>query len=466
MNSQAATTGSWIEVGWPASSRSEMIPSRIWWMPNSTGRAAKGRSRGSRTIGRVRVPSVVMAAPEVRLAVALKHMGTPRIDEPVLDRELVQPPEPYPALDRSGRPVGPTDTPGRHTGALGLSAVQAPPEFNLAQQQVVALLGASGSERPSFDADLATELRLELERGLAPVVAVAARRRAPVRQQARAVPGPRLRGPLPGRARRDFAWSVPLARGTLAHRAIEVGVSWSGRADAGRPGGRDDGPGHQRHRQPGRLAAHLRRLRPGRPPEPGHRARDHLLRVLPAAQAPWRPVLEGPLRTELLDGRRDLSGKPDLTIGHAQGTTAGKVIVDFKTGIFSPAHVADLRFYALLDTLRIGMPPRLLATYYLESGRPCPRTSPWPAEDHLWPARSTASSMQRTTRDPHRGGAGRPREADRSALPLVRAAPRLRRGPPPTSRPSTRSRSTPSSRHRPPARIVAPGSSIGGGAEE
>ena len=46
--------------------------------------------------------------------------------------------------------------------------------------------------------------------------------------------------------------------------------------------------------------------------------------------------------------------------------TAGKVVVDFKTGRQSPAHVADLRFYALLDALRVGVPPRQLVTYYLD----------------------------------------------------------------------------------------------------
>ena len=63
-----------------------------------------------------------------------------------------------------------------------------------------------------------------------------------------------------------------------------------------------------------------------------------------------------------------LSGKVDLTLGSAGGNTAGKVIVDFKTGKFSPSHREDLRFYALLDTIRIGVPPRLVASYYLDQG--------------------------------------------------------------------------------------------------
>jgi hypothetical protein len=61
--------------------------------------------------------------------------------------------------------------------------------------------------------------------------------------------------------------------------------------------------------------------------------------------------------------------KVDLQLGQPEGMTAGKVLVDFKTGRFSPTHLEDLRFYALIETLRIGTPPRLIASYYLDQGR-------------------------------------------------------------------------------------------------
>jgi hypothetical protein len=65
-----------------------------------------------------------------------------------------------------------------------------------------------------------------------------------------------------------------------------------------------------------------------------------------------------------------LNGKVDLSLGHApRGTTANKVLVDLKTGGFSPNHQDDLRFYALIETVRLGTPPRRLATYYLDSGQ-------------------------------------------------------------------------------------------------
>ncbi|MEZ5321900.1 MAG: PD-(D/E)XK nuclease family protein [Microthrixaceae bacterium] len=92
-----------------------------------------------------------------------------------------------------------------------------------------------------------------------------------------------------------------------------------------------------------------------------------LAETWPPLDPRWYPVTEASIAAELFDGRITLRGKPDLTLGRAEGTTAGKVIVDFKTGGTSIDHVADLRFYALIDALRLGVPPRLLCSAYLDS---------------------------------------------------------------------------------------------------
>jgi hypothetical protein len=52
--------------------------------------------------------------------------------------------------------------------------------------------------------------------------------------------------------------------------------------------------------------------------------------------------------------------------------TAGKVIIDLKSGRVAAGHRDDLRFYALLETIKLGVPPRKLASYYLETGRAHP----------------------------------------------------------------------------------------------
>ena len=59
----------------------------------------------------------------------------------------------------------------------------------------------------------------------------------------------------------------------------------------------------------------------------------------------------------------------DLTLGTPDGDIPRKVIVDFKTGAPTVHHREDLRFYALLETIRMGVPPRTLASYYLDAAR-------------------------------------------------------------------------------------------------
>jgi hypothetical protein len=62
-----------------------------------------------------------------------------------------------------------------------------------------------------------------------------------------------------------------------------------------------------------------------------------------------------------------LSGKIDLSLGHAIGREARCLFVDLKTGGHYTAHLDDLRFYALVQMLRIGVPPFRVASYYLDS---------------------------------------------------------------------------------------------------
>ena len=58
----------------------------------------------------------------------------------------------------------------------------------------------------------------------------------------------------------------------------------------------------------------------------------------------------------------------DLTLGVPRGGESRKVIVDLKTGRLLHRHREDLRFYALIETLVRDVPPRLLASYSLDSG--------------------------------------------------------------------------------------------------
>jgi energy-coupling factor transporter ATP-binding protein EcfA2 len=94
------------------------------------------------------------------------------------------------------------------------------------------------------------------------------------------------------------------------------------------------------------------------------------------------PIAEMPVKGELLGGALILSGRIDLVLGSADRldpNRAERLAIDLKTGGAYPEYPEDLRFYALLMTLRFGVPPYRVASLFLESGE-------WQAEDITEPA--------------------------------------------------------------------------------
>ena len=91
--------------------------------------------------------------------------------------------------------------------------------------------------------------------------------------------------------------------------------------------------------------------------------------MLPPLDKRAAPTTESSVRWPI-DGAIVLSGKVDLVIGRPEGAESRKVIIDLKTGWSSPRHREDLRFYALVETLRSGVPPRKIASFYLDAGEP------------------------------------------------------------------------------------------------
>ncbi len=89
------------------------------------------------------------------------------------------------------------------------------------------------------------------------------------------------------------------------------------------------------------------------------------------------PISEMPVKAELLGGALILSGRIDLVLGapdRLEPLRATRLAIDLKTGNAYPEYPEDLRFYALLMTLRFGVPPYRVASLFLESGE-------WQAED-------------------------------------------------------------------------------------
>ena len=99
------------------------------------------------------------------------------------------------------------------------------------------------------------------------------------------------------------------------------------------------------------------------------------------------PIAEMSVRGELLGGALVLSGRIDLVLGSADRldpNRAERLAIDLKTGGAYPEYPQDLRFYALLMTLRFGVPPYRVASLFLESGE-------WQAEDITEPALTHAA---------------------------------------------------------------------------
>lgn len=163
-----------------------------------------------------------------------------------------------------------------------------------------------------------------------------------------------------------------MARGTISHKAIELSIHWPGEPVPLELV--DEAMAHLASGT-GSLADWLQTCSLAEQAELRGEVNERVAKFLecfPPLKKEWRPVTESRIAVDLFGGDVVLAGRVDLTLGHARGTTARKVLIDLKSGGFSPQHVDDLRFYALIETIRIGTPPRLLATYYLDQGLPHP----------------------------------------------------------------------------------------------
>ncbi len=241
------------------------------------------------------------------------------------------------------------------------------PDLNPAQQAVLDALRAPGRPRPRYDPGLRDEVRRHLDAELAPLAALLD---GPAFVSKRAL-GEVLacEAHHVAEAGAPFEWNVALARGIVVHRAVQLGVF---RRDSPPPLELVDDALD-------RLAA-----------DPDATVADYLLGLPEAARADlrgaasevvsafaelwpplsrhWVPRTETAVRAELCGGKVVLSGRVDLSLGAPDGDQAGRVLVDLKTGATTAGHLHDLRFYALLETLRCGVPPLRLATSYLETG--------------------------------------------------------------------------------------------------
>jgi hypothetical protein len=246
-------------------------------------------------------------------------------------------------------------------------ATALPPGRTPAQQDVLDLLRAKERPRPTVDAELRHHLRRTLETGLADLAQGLDR---PLFVSKAALG--RIHGCEAHHLAEEaveFAWTVPAARGSVVHKAIELSVH---RRDAPPPLALVDSALDRLADEANGLGDFLLGLDEASRAELRSQANDLVagfVELWPPLLPAWRPRTESRLRAELCGGLVVLSGRADLTLGTPDGLTAGRLIVDLTSGRAHPAHVDDLRLYALLETLRCGVPPFRLAVYSLDAGQ-------------------------------------------------------------------------------------------------
>ena len=162
-----------------------------------------------------------------------------------------------------------------------------------------------------------------------------------------------------------FAWRPATAAGFVAHKAIELAMNWRGEPI---PATLVDEAIARLADQPTDRGDWVAGLTEADRADLRGRAVERVTRFLqdfPPLDPRAHPMLEASIKWRP-DGCVELAGKADLVMGKPQGRESRRLIVDFKTGRRSPVHREDLRFYALLETLVTSVPPRRVATYYLD----------------------------------------------------------------------------------------------------
>lgn len=163
----------------------------------------------------------------------------------------------------------------------------------------------------------------------------------------------------------DFSWNPATAAGFVAHKAIELALNWRGEPA---PADVVDEALARLADQPDQRGAFVASLTDADLAELRGRAVDRTTKFIqdfPPLPPTSHPVLESSARWRP-PGTIEFSGKADLIVGKPVGHESRLLIIDLKSGGHAPNHRADLRFYALLQTLRHRVPPRKLVTYYLD----------------------------------------------------------------------------------------------------
>ncbi|WP_173400681.1 PD-(D/E)XK nuclease family protein [Ilumatobacter nonamiensis] len=167
----------------------------------------------------------------------------------------------------------------------------------------------------------------------------------------------------------EFEWTSANANGTIAHKAIELLLSWPQRRGEPTPIDLVDEAMSRLGDESRSIGQWIETLSPADEADVRSQTTVRVTQFLenfPPLSRRWAPVTEASIRWPN-SGPITLSGKVDLLFGRPNGRESRKVIIDLKTGRPNARHRQDLAFYALLETLVREVPPRKVATFYLDA---------------------------------------------------------------------------------------------------
>ena len=236
-----------------------------------------------------------------------------------------------------------------------------------AQQETLGLIRLPADQRTTYESTLRHELHAALEAATQDLVGLIDEPLWISKRQLQAVNG--CEASYEAQQAEPFEWRVPMTRGQIFHKCVELSIHLFPKRTASELV--DEALSSIMNRGDG-LADFLFGLTEVERAEIRSDVSSLLqtfFDTFPPLKNAWGPTTELPRKVVLHQGKVVFQGRFDLTIGHPSELTAGRVLLELKTGSAVPHHLDDLRFYALLETLVVGVPPALLASFYVDAGR-------------------------------------------------------------------------------------------------
>jgi hypothetical protein len=238
----------------------------------------------------------------------------------------------------------------------------------LVQRRVVTDLLGVGLPRPAPDPDQPVRLRDVIEGQLAPIIEQRPADSRPITLGKTQLDALACDGRYLDLKASPFEWSRPTVRGQLIHAAIALDH------EVGRGVTVRDLLSHAweqfRHSGDGAVAYadQLTDLEVASLQAEAATAVEEHRATFPALPDAWRVVYEPTLKVRLGAGAVSVRGKPDIVLGRVVADERRLLLADLKTGNRSRSDRHDMRFYALLATLKYRQAPFKVATFYIDEG--------------------------------------------------------------------------------------------------